>query len=160
MGVTPGWGGAVQLAELVGKREALKILASSKKILPTQALDMGLVDEIIPQDTVSCWNCLFTWSFLVFPERHGRLKTLRLFKRKSCPAENCWVVNDRNISPSGRCSARSLWLVVTIFKTTSSSDTRHKEIRHGKYKAVGESIRLWKVYCFNTLKMQMTNVGI
>jgi enoyl-CoA hydratase/carnithine racemase len=60
MGVTPGWGGAVQLADLVGKREALKILASSKKILPTQALDMGLVDEIIPQGTVSCWNCLFT----------------------------------------------------------------------------------------------------
>ena len=53
MGVTPGWGGAAQLVDLVGKREALKTLASSKKIHPTQALEMGLVDEIIPQDTVS-----------------------------------------------------------------------------------------------------------
>lgn len=58
MGVTPGWAGAAQLADLVGKREALKILASSKKINPTQALNMGLVDEIIPQDTVS-WSCCF-----------------------------------------------------------------------------------------------------
>ena len=54
MGVTPGWGGAGQLVDIVGKREALKILASSKKIHPNEALNIGLVDEIIPDDIVSC----------------------------------------------------------------------------------------------------------
>ena len=52
MGVTPGWGGAGQLASIVGKQEALKLLASSMKILPLQAMNIGLVDDIIPQDTV------------------------------------------------------------------------------------------------------------
>ena len=61
MGVTPGWGGAVQLVDLVGKREALKTLASSKRIHPTQALDMGLVDEIIPQDTADVQNAVCDW---------------------------------------------------------------------------------------------------
>ena len=59
MGVTPGWGGAMQLVDLVGKREALKILSSSKKILPIQALNMGLIDEVIStENPVSCRNIL------------------------------------------------------------------------------------------------------
>lgn len=66
MGVTPGWGGAVQLVDLVGKREALKIVASSKKILPTQALKIGLVDEVIPEDTVSWSNYRFSLGHEVF----------------------------------------------------------------------------------------------
>jgi pentose-5-phosphate-3-epimerase len=62
MGVTPGWGGAMQLVDLVGKQEALKILVTSKKIQPTQAL----VDEIIPQDTVSsCYHCVLNFVSLM-----------------------------------------------------------------------------------------------
>ena len=56
----------MQLVDLVGKREALKIVASSRKILPAQALNIGFVDEVIPEDTVSWSNYRFSLGHEVF----------------------------------------------------------------------------------------------
>lgn len=52
MGVTPGWGGAAQLVELLGKQQALKILTSSQKIFSQEALNIGLADGVISNESV------------------------------------------------------------------------------------------------------------
>jgi len=49
IGAAPGWGGTTRLAQLVGKREALRLLGSSHSLDAEEALRIGLVDEIVPQ---------------------------------------------------------------------------------------------------------------
>lgn len=46
MGVSPGWGGGTRLTRLVGRREALKLLATAHPQYPMGALDTGLVDHV------------------------------------------------------------------------------------------------------------------
>jgi enoyl-CoA hydratase len=46
MGVTPGWGGAGRLLDLVGYSRALNLLLTAKTLTAQQALDIGLVDQV------------------------------------------------------------------------------------------------------------------
>lgn len=48
MGVATGWGGGRRLAEIVGKRETLKLLLSCQKIGLEQASALGLCDAVVP----------------------------------------------------------------------------------------------------------------
>jgi enoyl-CoA hydratase len=53
LGLITGWGGTQRLPRLVGKAAALQILLSAERIPATQALTLGLVEEIVPsQDLV------------------------------------------------------------------------------------------------------------
>jgi len=45
-GVSPGWGGAARLVEIVGRTRALRILATAQTIEPTDALKMGMADGL------------------------------------------------------------------------------------------------------------------
>jgi ethylmalonyl-CoA/methylmalonyl-CoA decarboxylase len=49
IGAAPGWGGTTRLAQLVGKREALRLLGSSHSLDAEEAHRIGLIDEIIPE---------------------------------------------------------------------------------------------------------------
>lgn len=48
LGLMTGWGGTQRLARLLGKSAAIQILATGEHIPATQALSMGLVDELVP----------------------------------------------------------------------------------------------------------------
>jgi enoyl-CoA hydratase len=48
LGLITGWGGTQSLPRLLGKAAALQILATGERIPATQALTMGLVDELVP----------------------------------------------------------------------------------------------------------------
>ena len=48
LGVPPGYGGTQRLAQIVGKGRAIDMLISAKNIDAKQALDYGLVTEIVP----------------------------------------------------------------------------------------------------------------
>ena len=48
LGLVTGWGGTQRLARLLGKATALQILLTADRIPATQALTMGLVDELAP----------------------------------------------------------------------------------------------------------------
>jgi enoyl-CoA hydratase len=55
LGLMTGWGGTQRLARLLGKSVALQILATGERIPATQALAMGLVDELVSSsDLVEC----------------------------------------------------------------------------------------------------------
>ena len=46
MGAAPGWGGGARLVDLVGRREALKLLAHGTALDGAAALDLGLCDGV------------------------------------------------------------------------------------------------------------------
>jgi enoyl-CoA hydratase/carnithine racemase len=48
LGLITGWGGSQRLPRLIGKPAALQILLSAERIPATQALSLGLVDNLVP----------------------------------------------------------------------------------------------------------------
>jgi len=48
LGITPGWGGIQRLPRLLGKSKALELILFSKRLPPTEALAVGLVDKVVP----------------------------------------------------------------------------------------------------------------
>lgn len=53
LGLITGWGGTQRLPRLLGKAAALQILVTAERIPATQALTLGLVDELVSsQDLV------------------------------------------------------------------------------------------------------------
>ncbi len=53
LGLITGWGGTERLTRLVGKPAALEVLLTAERIPASQALTLGLVDELVaPQDLV------------------------------------------------------------------------------------------------------------
>eukprot|EP00981_Chlorochromonas_danica_P011051 scaffold3685_cov128-Ochromonas_danica.AAC.1 len=51
LGASPGWGGARRLTEIMGRKEAIRLLLSSPKITAEHALEIGYVDKIIRHET-------------------------------------------------------------------------------------------------------------
>jgi enoyl-CoA hydratase/carnithine racemase len=55
LGLLTGWGGTQRLPRLVGKTQALQILLTGERIPATQALTLGLVDELVSSpDLIEC----------------------------------------------------------------------------------------------------------
>jgi enoyl-CoA hydratase/carnithine racemase len=52
LGIMPGWGGTQRLSRLVGRPQALEMILLSKVLTPEQALQCGLVDAVVPQDSL------------------------------------------------------------------------------------------------------------
>lgn len=48
LGLITGWGGTERLSRLVGKAAALQLFLTGERIPATQALTMGLIDELAP----------------------------------------------------------------------------------------------------------------
>merc|ERR1719370_1570969 len=49
MGVAPGWGGGARLVRLLGRNKALKLIASGKVLRASEALTIGLADEVLEE---------------------------------------------------------------------------------------------------------------
>jgi enoyl-CoA hydratase/carnithine racemase len=60
LGLITGWGGTQRLPRLLGKPAALQILLTADRIPATQALTLGLVDELVPSkdlvDSAARWT--------------------------------------------------------------------------------------------------------
>ncbi|XP_072264973.1 ethylmalonyl-CoA decarboxylase isoform X2 [Pyxicephalus adspersus] len=61
MGLVPGWGGATRLIQLVGSRNALKLLSSTLRVHPQYALNIGLADDILSSGTDGPLEKTQTW---------------------------------------------------------------------------------------------------
>lgn len=54
LGLLTGWGGTQRLPRLIGKAQALHMLLTGERIPATQALTLGMVDELVPpQDLIA-----------------------------------------------------------------------------------------------------------
>ncbi|KAM6185884.1 ethylmalonyl-CoA decarboxylase [Rhynchocyon petersi] len=47
MGIIPSWGGTTRLVEIIGSRQALKVLTGALKLDSTKALNIGMVEEVL-----------------------------------------------------------------------------------------------------------------
>lgn len=52
LGLTTGWGGGARLFRLVGRSAALRLLLTAATLDAAEALDVGLVDQLVPPDAV------------------------------------------------------------------------------------------------------------
>jgi 3-hydroxyacyl-CoA dehydrogenase / enoyl-CoA hydratase / 3-hydroxybutyryl-CoA epimerase len=50
IGILPGWGGTLRLPRLVGIEAGLKLLVTGRTVDPRKALELGMVDEVVPAD--------------------------------------------------------------------------------------------------------------
>jgi enoyl-CoA hydratase/carnithine racemase len=50
LGLLPGNGGTQRLPRLIGRARALDLMIRAERILPQQALELGLVDRLVPAD--------------------------------------------------------------------------------------------------------------
>ena len=48
LGLITGWGGTQRLPRLIGKARALQMFVAAEKVTAEQALEMGLIDAIVP----------------------------------------------------------------------------------------------------------------
>jgi enoyl-CoA hydratase/carnithine racemase len=49
LGASPGWGGSNRLTSIIGRKNSLRLLASSCRINVNEAIKIGLVDKILPK---------------------------------------------------------------------------------------------------------------
>jgi ethylmalonyl-CoA/methylmalonyl-CoA decarboxylase len=47
MGIIPSWGGASRLVEIIGSRQALKVLSGALKLDSKRALNIGMAEEVL-----------------------------------------------------------------------------------------------------------------
>ena len=52
LGITPGFGGTQRLARIVGASKAKEMIFTAKKITAEEALDIGLVDVVVPRESL------------------------------------------------------------------------------------------------------------
>ena len=50
LGVIPGYGGTQRLAQIIGKGRAMELILSCQMLAADQALDFGLVTQVVPQE--------------------------------------------------------------------------------------------------------------
>ncbi|MGB1205909.1 MAG: enoyl-CoA hydratase/isomerase family protein [Chitinophagales bacterium] len=50
LGLTPGYGGTQRLVQLIGKGKALELLLTTDMIKASEALQLGLVNHVVPQE--------------------------------------------------------------------------------------------------------------
>lgn len=50
LGIIPGWGGCIRLPRIVGSAKALEIILTGDRISAQEALQVGLVNMVVPED--------------------------------------------------------------------------------------------------------------
>ncbi|OGR10925.1 MAG: hypothetical protein A2277_05970 [Desulfobacterales bacterium RIFOXYA12_FULL_46_15] len=70
VGIIPGGGGTQRLPRLIGKGKALEVILTGRLYGATEALDMGLVHQVVPNDELNAETNKFLDSFFKIP-RHA-----------------------------------------------------------------------------------------
>jgi enoyl-CoA hydratase/carnithine racemase len=50
LGITPGWGGTQRMTRLLGRTKALDLMLNARRLSPTEALEIGLVEKLFPPE--------------------------------------------------------------------------------------------------------------
>jgi len=62
MGIIPSWGGTTRLVDIIGSRQALKVLSGALKLDSKKALNIGMVEEVLQSsDETACLGEAQEW---------------------------------------------------------------------------------------------------
>ncbi|MEY2530681.1 MAG: 3-hydroxyacyl-CoA dehydrogenase / enoyl-CoA hydratase / 3-hydroxybutyryl-CoA epimerase / enoyl-CoA [Verrucomicrobiota bacterium] len=98
LGLIPAWGGATRLPRLIGPEKAAEVIVKGKLYSANEALDIGLVDEVVPREKL-----LETARKKLSAGKRAKAPTGSLDKRLAVP-------KDQNPAP-----ARALGVIETGF---------------------------------------------
>ena len=116
LGLLPGTGGTVRLPELIGIRAALPLLLTGKSITAKQAYRIGLIDEVLSQDSLLEQAIAFTLA-----KSPRRSKVLSVIDRL--------------------CNIKPIYQgILTLAERRAQAQARHN------YPAIGEIIRVLQVH--------------
>ncbi|KFO32585.1 Enoyl-CoA hydratase domain-containing protein 1 [Fukomys damarensis] len=89
MGIIPSWGGASRLVEIIGSREALKVLGGALRLDPKKALSIGMVEEILQSsdetkslEEAQAWLTQFV---------NGPPEVIRALKKSVCSGKELYL---------------------------------------------------------------------
>ncbi|XP_004846012.1 ethylmalonyl-CoA decarboxylase isoform X1 [Heterocephalus glaber] len=89
MGIIPSWGGTSRLVEIIGSREALKVLGGALKLDPKKALNIGMVEEILQSsdemkslEEAQAWLTQFV---------NGPPEVIRALKKSVCSGKELYL---------------------------------------------------------------------
>lgn len=89
MGIVPSWGGASRLVEIIGSRQALKVLSGTFKLDSKEALRIGLADEVLqPSDEATALEQAQEWleQFV-----SGPAQVIRGLKKSVCSGRELYL---------------------------------------------------------------------
>ncbi|XP_068841219.1 ethylmalonyl-CoA decarboxylase isoform X2 [Capricornis sumatraensis] len=89
MGIIPSWGGATRLVEIIGSRQALKVLSGALKLDPEKAFHIGMVEDILQSSNET--ECLKEAQEWLQQFIKGPPEVIRALKKSvSCCKELCF----------------------------------------------------------------------
>ena len=99
IGAAPGWGGATRLANIIGRKEAIKLAASAKRISAHDAVELGFVDELEIITEEQQWisvidNFFKPFTDLKYPRSVRAIKTAIAGSEYLSPAEAAELETD------------------------------------------------------------------
>ena len=149
LGLVPAWGGATRLPRLIGPEKAAEVILKGKLYPAAEALQLGLVDEVVPQDKLlEAARQKLDSPKRVPPEgrapaRPGSIEAPR--SQNLAPARAAEIINHSLTSSVDESLARELDAIVELGKTESTRNLIRNffladRYRKGASKAPGEKV--------------------
>jgi enoyl-CoA hydratase len=108
LGLTPGWGLTVLLAEAVGVRRARRLITTSETIDARTALEWGLAAEVVPHDELLPRTVEQAAAAAAGDVRAVRTVLAAMAEQRSSVDAPAWAIEARHwIDPAGIASERS-----------------------------------------------------
>jgi enoyl-CoA hydratase len=99
LGIIPGYGGTQRLIQLIGKTKATELLLTADKISANQALDLGMVNYVVPQSELLN-KCNELLGKIVLKSSNSVAKTLKCVNAYYNKLEDNF---EREVKEFGKC---------------------------------------------------------
>jgi 3-hydroxyacyl-CoA dehydrogenase/enoyl-CoA hydratase/3-hydroxybutyryl-CoA epimerase len=147
LGLVPAWGGATRLPRLIGPEKAAEVILKGKLYPASEALQLGLVDEVVPQDKLleAARNKLASPK-RVLPQGLATASPIAVPRSQNpAPARAAEIINHALTSSIDESLARELDAIVELGETESTRNLIRNffladRYRKGPSKAPGEKV--------------------
>lgn len=136
LGLIPAWGGATRLPRLIGPEKAAEVILKGKLHSADDALDLGLVDEVVPRDQLldAARKKLASGKRTPTTNTGGAGKIDMPHDRESAPARALGVITTGFTNPVDESLALELDAIVELGNTESTQNLIRNFFLAEKYK--------------------------
>jgi 3-hydroxyacyl-CoA dehydrogenase/enoyl-CoA hydratase/3-hydroxybutyryl-CoA epimerase len=124
LGLIPAWGGSTRLPRLIGENNASEVILKGKLYSAAEALDLGLVDEVVPREQLldAARKKLGEGKRSLGPISSSQATTLSTSDPKSARARALGVINTGRANPIDESLRLELEAIVDLGKTESTQN--------------------------------------